>query len=57
MKVGDLVDVQTKFHGRKIGTIIEQWTDKAGEEAWIVHIPNHWISATIVDKHDMRVIA
>ena len=59
MKVGDLVEIQTKLHGTKIGTIIEQLTDKAGEEAWIwiVHIPNHWTSATIVDTCDMRVIA
>ena len=53
VKVGDLVEVETKFHGKKIGTIIEQW----GEEAWIVHIPNHMTSSTIAAECDMKVIA
>ena len=57
MKVGDLVEVETKFHGKKIGTIIEQWTDRTGEEAWVVHIPNHWTSATIVCPQDMKVVS
>ena len=57
VKVGDLVEVQTKLHGTKIGTIIEFTVDKTGAEVWIVHIPNHWTSATIVDTCDMRVIA
>ena len=57
MKVGDLVEVETKFHGKKIGTIIEQWADRAGGEAWIVHIPNHWTSATIVAEVDMEVVS
>ena len=53
MKVGDLVEVETKFHGKKIGTIIEQWD----EEAWVVHIPNHGTSATIAAEVDMKVLS
>ena len=57
MKVGDLVEVETKFHGKKIGTIIEQWVDMADEVAWIVHIPNHWTSSTIAEECDMKVVS
>jgi len=56
MKVGDLVEVQTKFHGAKIGTVVEFIIDQTGAQAWVVHIPNHWTSATVVDECDMRVI-
>ncbi len=57
MKVGDLVEVETKFHGKKIGTIIEQRSDRPSDTAWIVHIPNHWTSSTIAAECDMKVIA
>jgi hypothetical protein len=54
MKVGDLVEVETKFHGTKIGTIIEAWDEEALNKAWIVHIPNHWTSSTIVEERDLK---
>lgn len=57
MKIGDLVEVETKFHGKKIGTIIEQWDGKTSKETWIVHIPNHWTSSTIAEERDMKVVA
>ena len=56
MKPGDLVEVRTKFHGTKIGTIIEQWGTPV-DEAWIVHIPNHWTSSTIARECDLKVVA
>ena len=56
MKVGDLVKVKTKFHGDKLGTIVEGWDEEARNRAWIVHIPNHWTSGTITPETDMEVI-
>ena len=53
MKVGDLVEVETKLHGKKIGTIIQAW----GTRTWIVHVPNHWTSATIAEECDLKVVA
>ena len=55
MKVGDLVEVKTKFHGTKIGTIIEKW--HVHGSAWVVHIPNHRYSSTIAQECDMKVLA
>ena len=57
MKVGDLVEVETKFHGTKIGTIIEAWNEEARNKSWIVHIPNHWTSSTIAEACDLKVVA
>ena len=54
MKIGDLVKVETKFHGTKLGTIIGA-CDHA--RAWVVWIPNHWTSSTIVPECDMRLAA
>ena len=57
MKVGDLVKVETKFHGAKLGTIIEAWDKEASNRAWVVWIPNHWASSTIVPESDMRLVS
>ena len=57
MKVGDLVEVKTKLHGKKIGTIIQHWGSRNRSRAWIVHIPNHWTSSTIAEECDLKVIA
>ena len=57
MKIGDLVEVKTKFHGTKIGTIIEAWDEEAQNRAWIVHIPNHWTCGTIAEECDLKVVA
>ena len=57
MKPGDLVEVQTKFHGTKIGTVIEQWAPGSTPRAWIVHIPNHWTPSTIAEECDLKVVA
>jgi len=55
VNVGDLVEVETRFHGKKIGTIIEEVSDSYGT-SWVIHIPNHWTSATIAEEQDIRVI-
>ena len=57
MKVGDLVEVETKFHGKKIGTIIEKWVQHRRRMSWIVHIPNHRTSLTIAEECDLKVIS
>jgi hypothetical protein len=59
MNIGDLVKVKTKFYGHCIGTIVESWGEgHIGERrAWIVHIPNHWVSGTIAVESDMEVIS
>ena len=57
MKIGDLVEVETKLHGKKIGTIIQAWGSRNRSRAWIVHIPNHWTSSTIAEECDLKVIA
>lgn len=56
MKVGDLVKVETKFHGKKIGTIVEKIEDCRGV-SWEIHIPNHWTTATVALPQDIEVIS
>ncbi len=56
MKTGDLVKVKTKFHGVKLGTVIEKVADSYGFD-WLVHIPNHWTSQTIVHPADIELIS
>ena len=61
MKVGDLVEVRTKFYGTKIGTIIEEadngrWYGP-GYRSWVVHIPNHRTSGTIAAEVDLKLVA
>ena len=56
MQVGDLVKVKTKFHGDLLGTIVEPWDQGGGTVAWVVWIPNHWTSSTIVPESDMKVV-
>ena len=56
-KIGDLVEVDTKHYGTKIGTVIENAgaIDTRGE-TWIVHIPNHPTVTTIAMECNMRVL-
>ena len=56
MEVGDLVKVKTKFHGYLLGTIVESWDGGGTTRAWVVWIPNHWTSSTIVPESDMKVV-
>ncbi len=55
MKVGDLVRVETKFHGKKVGTIVEKIEDSRGV-SWEVHIPNHWTVTTVASSEDIEVV-
>ena len=56
MKVGDLVKVNTKHHGDKVGVVINEWDEMRSGRAWLVHIPNHWMSETIVAESDMEIV-
>ena len=56
LKIGDLVKVETKFHGEQLGIIIDEWDRWANKRAWIVHIPGHWTSSTLVPEADMRLV-
>ena len=57
MKVGDLVKVETKLFGPKLGTIIDTWiSEEASNRAWVVWIPNHLTSSTIVFESDMEIV-
>ncbi len=56
MKVGDLVKVETKFHGKKIGTVIDKVEDWRGV-SWEIHIPNHWTPTTVALPQDCEVIS
>jgi len=52
-KIGDGVNVRTKFHGWKAGTIVEKCEDSRGS-SWVVTIPNHWTRQTLALEVDMR---
>ena len=52
-KIGDTVNVRTKFHGWKLGTIVEKVVDSWGS-SWVVAIPNHWTEQTLALEADMR---
>ena len=54
MKIGDLVKVETKFHGKKAGTIVDKVEDSYGV-SWAIHIPNHWSATTIATPEDIEV--
>jgi len=55
MKIGDLVKVKTKYHGKKLGTVVEKVEDSYGT-SWEVHIPNHWTVTTIASPADIEVV-
>lgn len=55
MRVGDLVRVKTKFHGKKIGTIVGKIEDSRGM-SWEIHIPEHWTMTTIALPQDVEAI-
>ena len=56
MKVGDLVKVETKYHGKKLGTIVEKVEDSYGA-SWEIHIPNHWTPTTVALPQDIEVVS
>lgn len=56
MKIGDLVKVETKYHGKKLGTIVEKVEDSYGT-SWEIHIPNHWTATTVALPQDVEVVS
>ena len=56
MKIGDLVEVKTKYEGTKIAVIVDtHWSNSIGRE-WIVQIPNH-PRQTICSPCDLEVVS
>ena len=56
VKVGDLVRVETKFHGKRIGIIIEDRTTETYGPLWLVHIPGHTTTQTLSLEKDMEML-
>ena len=56
MKVGNLVRVETKFHGKRIGIIIEDRTTETYGPLWLVHIPGHMTTQTLALEEDMEIL-
>ena len=56
MKVGDLVRVDTKHAGGKIGVIIKPWGHALGNAAWVVALRDHTRARTIASECAMEII-
>ena len=56
MKVGDLVMVETKHGGGKMGTIMRPWGAALGNKAWVVWIPDHTCKRTIASECDLKLV-
>ena len=56
MKVGDLVIVETKHGGSKMGTLMKRWGEKLGNKAWVVWIPDHTTPRTIASDCDLKLV-
>ena len=56
MRVGDLVRVDTKHAGGKIGVIVKPWGHALGNAAWVVALRDHKFARTIASECDMEII-
>ena len=56
MQVGDLVRVDTKHAGGKIGVIVKPWGHALGNAAWVVALRDHTFDRTIASECDMEII-
>ena len=56
MRVGDLVRVDTKHAGGKIGVIVKPWGHALGNAAWVVALRDHTHKRTIASECDMEII-
>ena len=56
MKVGDLVEVETRFHGAKPGIIIDKVDDMDGSSWEVLHIQEHWTPTTVALDQDLKLI-
>ena len=55
-KIGDLVEVETKFHGAKPGVIIDKIEDSLGSSWEVFHIQKHWTPTPIAVDQDLKLI-
>lgn len=53
-KIGDKVEVHTKFHGWKPGIIVDEVTDSWGTSWEVKHLRDHWTKTTIAVPQDLR---
>ena len=56
MNAGDLVRVETKYAGRKVGVLVKPWGLATGNAAWVVALRDHTCARTIASECDMVVI-
>ena len=57
MKIGDLVKVNTKHHGDKLGIIVKEFPWKGlYDPTWVVHIFDHHTSESISLESDMEIV-
>jgi len=56
MQVGDLVRVDTKHAGGKIGVIVKPWGHALGNAAWVIALRDHKFARTIASECDMEII-
>ena len=55
-KIGDMVEVETKFHGVKPGVIIDKIEDMSGSSWEVLHIQEHWTPTTVALDQDLKLI-
>jgi hypothetical protein len=55
-KIGDLVEVETRFHGAKLGIIIDKIEVVEGSSWEVLHIQEHWTPTTIALDQDLKLI-
>tara|TARA_B100000902_G_C26994999_1_gene756971 strand:- start:556 stop:768 length:213 start_codon:yes stop_codon:yes gene_type:complete len=55
-KIGDMVEVETRFHGAKPGIIIDIVEDASGSSWEVLHILEHWTPTTIAFEQDLKMI-
>ena len=55
-KIGDMVEVETKFHGAKPGVIIDKIEDMIGSSWEVLHIQEHWTPTTVALDQDLKLI-
>ena len=55
-KIGDMVEVETRFHGAKPGIIIDKVEDMDGSSWEVLHIQEHWTPTTVALDQDLKLI-
>ena len=55
-KIGDMVEVETRFHGAKLGIIIDKIEVVEGSSWEVLHIQEYWTPTTIALDQDLKLI-